>query len=384
MLGFGKKSAPRHEYTAEYVVRDMDNIMSLAQYYGVPWAELAEVNALKPPYVLMPGTTIRVPAEPAENGIGEDGDIYNTPSSAPRTIGAPQHYMATPSSRNATPSLAQPSDRYITRRKSSLQPVRRDATHTGAPGKEPRAAVPDPAADSATITQPIAEPTTRAIDIEWMRDDEEAYAEEMHKQQKSVNRWFIAVGIGAVVVLIGAIWFATTTVVPEILSERVSVDVLIRRNAPSEPPHSQSTDVATPASEQPDIAQPDIAQPDIAQLPVAQDDAATNDATGQKTAADPTVKPADVTVQVLNAGGPTGAAGTATKTLSSAGYAAHAARNAKNPYTGTIIYYAAGKKDAADAVAAALSSAHGAPKFEESSDVTKTYAAMVVVVIGAQ
>lgn len=429
MFGLGKKKNKADAIaTQDYTVRDGDNIISLAQNYDMPWTALAQLNNIEPPYVLTPGTTVRVPATPAEADMPTDADEAAAPPSPIRVIGTPQHYTTMPeSSRDDSVAIPQHSDTIhdvspsiAPQRKSSLQAATGAASLSQQTVPSPdysvqlpqRGAMPSddsvatasavdtpspqitqrhpitPQSDTADnnpnrtilyaspesmIAQPASEPTTRAIDIEWMRDDEAAYAEEMQRQQKRTSRWFGMTIFVIVLLLLAAAGLAYVYIVPQATKDKVSLDALIHYN--DAPTHD-----AQSSEEQPAQPQEDVQQEETATEEQKNDNATAEEPT--ETAA--TVTPSDVTVQVLNAGGPAGAAGTVTTLLQKQSFTTRTAQNAKNTYTGTVVYYAADKKDAATEVLKHLPATYGTPTVEESADVTTTYSAAVVVVIGAQ
>lgn len=447
MFGLGKKNKKKSAVSmTEYVVRDGDHIVSIAQAHGMSWKDFAAYNEIEPPYVLVPGTVVHVPATAnPEDSVKSRGDASSAQSSSQRVIGTPQHYVTpstTDTAQDATtaahsvPVVKQESGEHQDTRGTPVESIQdqrkgnvqvhmqedltdvategvvpppdhsvqlplhsdRDSTssdHTAQRGKDrtqssaavsqkdPDAATQDTDAPERTImyappesmiAQPASEPTTRAIDIEWMRDDEATYAEEMSKQQKRTNRWIILTVLLGLVIGGAVAFFVYFYLLPQATRDRVSLDALIR-----------SQDVTPVAQEPTDNVQEDavVAPADFLEEVTVEEQSPSTDQQAVSITP-PHTNPADLTVQVLNAGGPAGAAGAVTQILKNHHYATRTAHNAKNHYTGTVIYYTAGKKADAEAVAQLLPATYGTPTVEESVSVTTTYTAMIVVVIGAQ
>lgn len=58
-----KKQTLKKIYTTwdDYVIMQGDDLMSLANQCNVPWKKFARINRISPPYVLIPGQTIKIP-----------------------------------------------------------------------------------------------------------------------------------------------------------------------------------------------------------------------------------------------------------------------------------------------------------------------------------
>lgn len=379
MFGRKKKKKESDLFTGEYVVRDADNIISIAQRYGVPWKELAKHNGIEPPYILISGEVIHVPSD-VEHA---DGDTKVDTVQEPKKksvvdIAQEQIVQATGESEEKTNGGLDSIN------PSPIQPVQsravQDETMQKMSTDVPKESVPEPkehvskkakrkitfASPQNMLTQPSSEPTTRAIDIEWMRDDEAAYMEEMEVQEKQTNKRFIIVLIVVILIVGGVLWWGIDKMMQKDDSERVSVATLIEQ----EPVEEQNNSVEEAAMAD-DTTEDQIVQ---------EDKNISEESTEEKSEVSATT---DVVVQVLNAGAQTGVAGTVSSILEEEGYTVKEPKNAQNNYSGVVIYYDNAHKDLIEQIASKIDEMYGAQKTEESNDVTQKYDAHVVIVLGS-
>ncbi|MEA3322869.1 MAG: LytR C-terminal domain-containing protein, partial [Patescibacteria group bacterium] len=224
------------------------------------------------------------------------------------------------------------------------------------------------AAPEKTLAKPASEPTTRAIDIEWMKDDEDVYSEEMQTQKKKLNVRFIVITIAIIVIVGLGSWWIITWFLNTQQEESVSVDTLIQQ---------QEQNVNADESESENVTG------EGADEDTKQDGTGENNGDEVDESGSVTIKPEDTMIQVLNAGAQSGVAGTVTNDFGEKDYQTKSAQNAQNNHEGVVIYYAPDKKDGLDAVSDLVSEEYGTQTHEESGDVTEKYGADFVIVLGS-
>jgi LysM repeat protein len=384
MFGF-KKKKQKKEYTGTYVVNSTDNIISIAQLYNVPWKELARINEIESPYILIPGETISVPGgdeKEEEQGVEQKGPQDTSIAAPSQQSNVQQNTKQEPivkAAQMATgANIAQNSQQQMPQQQISQQQTSASTkniqSQTTQAESEPIKRKITYAAPEKMLTKPASEPTTSAIDIEWMKDDEDVYNEEMQIQRKKTNVRFIIITI---IILIGVgllSWWAVSWYLNSQQEETVSVEALIEEDSNNDNNASENN-----MSEE--------TQPNDVQKQNNEDDNKNSeentDSTSEEQGGSEQLESKDITVQVLNAGAPTGAAGTVTSEFDKKEYKTNNATNASNDYEGVVIYYSADKKDSLDEIVEIVGDKYGTPKQEESDAVTKKYNADIVVVIGS-
>lgn len=396
MFRFKKKKEKKDGggFGGKYIVQDADNIISIAQRYDVAWKELAKQNDIEPPYILISGETIKVPGPAAQSEEVDDekksvADQWTQKTSSDAGIKKESGVRQDDVQRieavdndvekqGAAPQQVLAESAGTVSQKSDVVPpeVGDDKQGSGQVKKKKRKV--SFASPKNMLTKPSSEPTTRAIDIEWMRDDEIAYMEEMEVQEKKTSRKFIivivlAVITGGILIWYGVMWFMQRGDV-----ESVSVDTLINEQVAGE----QQQDLAVESdSEQIDVAS-DEDKGDKDEEATESDEDADNEDKSSDQENDVSANE-DVSVQVLNAGAAAGAAGSVSDAIGEVGFKMETAQNAQNDYENVVIYYKSGFEASANAVASEVDEKYGEQKIEESDDVTKTYDVDVVVVLGA-
>ncbi len=389
MFGFRKNKKNNTQFTGTYIVQDTDNIISIAQMFGVPWKELAEYNKIDAPYILISGETISVPGpqtavvenvqeDMQEQNVLEQNHVEQENVGMKNSEPAMQKIPTIAEQRGEMKYVAQ---RDVQRTKQDIQHVEKRDPLT-VPGQDhgPIKRKVTFAAPQSMLAQPASEPTTRAIDIEWMRDDEEAYNEEMEFQRKSVNKRLsivVAVGVCAIggVIVWGAMqWMQRDA------EKKVSVETLIEEDT------SVKNDENTTALSSEDVAQ-DSASDEQGDDVVADNGENQNideeKLKEQETQATTEQKmPSEITVQVLNAGAATGAAGAVSAEIKNKGYKINSAQNAQSSYEDVMIYYTSEMKEYVDVLAQTVDAKYGSQKKEESTDVPGKYKADIVIVLG--
>ena len=367
MFGRKKNKKQKNIYTGSYVVKDADNIISIAQSYGISWKELAKVNDIDPPYILISGETISVPGEKNENideqETSQISDIqspeYAKEQAVHQNTQIQQSNNSTVNNMKVNTSKTQSTEKSAQQKDVSLSNKKKVRKVTYASPKN-------------MLHKPSAEPTTQSIDIEWMKDDEAAYSEEIQLQRKKTNIRFIVISI-LIIILVGfVIWRGTTWFLKQKNNKNVSVQTLIEKNE-----DTQKDEVKKDISNDKNEEDEELAMKGGEDLSQEKNDKEKN----QQNEKDVSVE--EITIQVLNAGAQTGAASDVTKVFANSGYKTSAARNAKNDYKGVVIYYSSDKKDDVDIIAKEVPQKYGTQKYEESDEVTKKYGTDFVVVLGS-
>ena len=367
MFGRKKNKKQKNIYTGSYVVKDADNIISIAQSYGISWKELAKVNDIDPPYILISGETISVPGEKNENideqETSQISDIqspeYTKEQVVHQNTQIQQSNNSTVNNMKVNTSKTQSTEKSAQQKDVSLSNKKKVRKVTYASPKN-------------MLHKPSAEPTTQSIDIEWMKDDEAAYSEEIQLQRKKTNIRFIVISI-LIIILVGfVIWRGTTWFLKQKNNKNVSVQTLIEKNE-----DTQKDEVKKDISNDKNEEDEELAMKGGEDLSQEKNDKEEN----QQNEKDVSVE--EITIQVLNAGAQTGAASDVTKVFANSGYKTSAARNAKNDYKGVVIYYSSDKKDDVDIIAKEVPQKYGTQKYEESDEVTKKYGTDFVVVLGS-
>lgn len=391
MFGFRKNKKDEKQFAGTYVVQDTDNIISIAQMFGVPWKELAAHNKIDPPYILISGETIMVPStqkkivENDHNGAKEQLSVESepivresvlryepTPTPAQAEAVKPHSSTILPIETSDDAVYHKP-PREITEGASPIYSQREKTDHLSGAHESIKRKV-NYAAPQSMLAQPASEPTTRAIDIEWMRDDEEAYNEEMEFQRKRVNKnltIFVVAGIfvfGAVIVWGVMQWMNRDA------KEKISVDTLISEDI------TQATEDRSGQEEM--LEQNEQEKIEVKTTEVDMENGNAQENASEQNGQNTQKEPGQITIQVLNAGAKTGAAGAVSKSFADKGYKVNTAQNAQNSYTGVNIYYTSDIKDQMDAIAQIVKEEYGTQKKEESDDVLKKYNADVVIVLG--
>jgi len=380
MFGFKKGKKQEGIYTGSYVVKDVDNIISIAQSYNIPWKELASVNDIEPPYILISGETIIVPGE----DVGADDDAQKETQIS--DVVKPGHIAKQVNTNNT--QIQQQTSVANDGVKNSLDTVTKASTSqiTKEPkqqaqiisNKKSKAKKIIYAAPKNMLQKPSAEPTTRAIDIEWMQDDEAVYSEEIQSQRKKLNVQFIIISI-LVMIIIGLItWWGVTWFLEQNNNEDVSVQTLIeedlKTDADMESVNNESKDTDMQIEEDLTVEETEDANETENQEDVNSED---------KQLGEESAPVGEITIQVLNAGAKIGIAGDVTEAFATKGYKTIAAQNANNDYNNVVIYYSSDKEKYLDVVSKEVLEKYGIQKHEKSDEVTKKYSADFVVVLGS-
>ena len=382
MFGHKKNKKQENMYSGSYVVKDVDNIISIAQSYDVPWKELAKVNDIDPPYILISGEVINVPGEEVVTDE-QDGalvsDVKNFKQTKKQSSMEEVQVQKTgegnmkPDTQAAHKSVTMPVDKKLAQQGT----VTRDAK------KKVRKVTY--ASPKSMLHKPSAEPTTQSIDIEWMRDDEATYSEETQLQRKRLNTRFIVVSILIVGIMGLVVWWGATWFLGRGDNENISVQSLIEENRDEAVDVSEeivSEEVNEKVGDDKDENNDSIIKNE--EVKDAKDESEQkkeDDKNEQVKESSSSV--AEITVQVLNAGAQVGAAGDVTNIFAKNGYKTVEAQNANNDYKDVVIYYSSNKKNALSDVAKEVAKKYGTQKHEESDEVTKKYGADFVVVLGS-
>jgi LysM repeat protein len=386
MFRFKKNKKKKDHYTGSYVVKDTDNIISIAQMYNVPWKELAQRNNIEPPYILISGESITVPGDDdANNGDHKEKEEKEIVQEDPQEKDPDHendHEETIPSvHKNNMRSDLDPqreptisTDHDLAMKNSSVnastlkpQPKKTSVTESMPQSKKRKISY---AAPQNMLTRPSSEPTLRAIDIEWMRDDEEIYSEEMEQQQKKTNiRFFAMMGIGGIVI-IAAMWFVGGWVLQQYQKDTVSVEELIQLTDTEDSVMVDQDEYANHGNENSDEDQN------------IEEDNNDGESAPEEVVAN-IVEPSEITMLVLNGGAQTGAAGTVSQIFTEKGYDVKDPQNAQNAYSDVTVYYATSAKDHAEKIISDISAQYGEQTLEESNDVVQRYDVDIVIVLGA-
>ncbi len=379
MFGYKKNKKQNTIYTGSYVVKDTDNIISIAQSYNVPWKELAEVNNIEPPYILISGETISVPGknsdvftEEAPNASNIEPDKHSKEQTNKNNVQAHQsngvvanNIKTNTTTPHSTKKSTQQQD-VITNNKKVVRKV----TY---------------ASPKNMLHRPSAEPTTQSIDIEWMQDDETAYSEEIQLQKKKINIRLIIISIFIVAIIGIIVWRGAILFLKQKDNKNVSVQTLIEKNEIIEKNKVEKKDIPLNDNDKNKQDNEELIMEGGKDLSQTKDDAkemSQNEQNKDKQNKE-NISVGEITIQVLNAGAQTGAAADVTKVFANHGYKILTARNAKNSYKGVVIYYSASNRGNIDIVAREIEQKYGKQKYEESDEVTKKYGADFVVVLGS-
>ncbi len=376
MFNFRKKKKEENLFTGTYIVQDADNIISIAQKYDIAWKDLAANNKIDPPYILISGETIHVPKEEQASPHDMNNDTSDNAESSEekedskvnvsqqeQSINSEQKIYASPIIKSQNIPLAQNPQRLVADMNTDVQqetPVKKQM-------QTPVNKKIIYASEESTLIQPSAEPTTRAIDIEWMRDDEAAYIEEMELQEKKLNIRIVSIAIITLCAVSAGIWFGTTKFIEYKKSKSVvSVEKLIK----------EESVVTEKISEQKQVSENNVEV-----VGDTKKDEDVNVTTGEIQKTQNNIEPKDITIQVLNAGAAVGAAGAVSDIFKEKNYNMKSPQNAKNDYSGVVIYYKENKENA-NTLLALIPEKYSDKKIEESVDITGTYKADYVIVLG--
>jgi hypothetical protein len=201
----------------------------------------------------------------------------------------------------------------------------------------------------------------------------------MQIQRKKTNTRFIIITI---IILIGVglfSWWVVSWYLNFQQEETVSVEALIEEDSKIEEDSNNGNNVSENNINE-DVQSNDVQKQDNEDNKNNKESA---DSVSEEQEDSEQLVPKDITIQVLNAGAPTGAAGTVTNKFDKKGYKTNSATNASHNYEGVVIYYSADKSAGLDGVVEVIGDTYGTPKQEESDTVTKKYNADIVVVIGS-
>jgi LysM repeat protein len=376
-----KKSKKQESvFTGTYVVKDADNIISIAQQYDVPWKELAKINNIDPPYVLISGETIHVPAQEndeqeaqhkgldSENLVSkkESEDLIDQNMTDAGEASAIKMDLHTDPNgiKNIAAEDAYGDDPMIVEQKND--PVEKNGVgkkEENIPlSTEPKKRKVTFASPKNMLKKPSSEPTTRAIDIEWMRDDEVAYLEEMEVQEKKTNRALIVVFAIIIAIIVALAWWGITWLSKKTEKNNVSVDTLIEERAQEFEQNELDSDLESGEknTDIPEQTNEEAEQPEKEEIAKS-----------------------EVTIQVLNAGAPSGSANSVTKEFEDLGYKIKEAQNAQNAHTNIVIYHGTGNKELADMVVEDIDEKYGTQSIEESQEVVQKYDVDIVIALGS-
>jgi hypothetical protein len=346
----------------------------------VPWKELAKINEIESPYILIPGETISVPGE-KDNEEGqsvEQKELQDTSMASSSRQSNVQQSVKQESIARATQVATGIGVNKNSQQQTSAS-TRNIQSQTTQVESKPTKRKITYAAPEKMLTKPASEPTTSAIDIEWMKDDEDIYNEEMQIQRKKTNTRFIIITI---IILIGVglfSWWVVSWYLNFQQEETVSVEALIEEDSKIEEDSNNGNNVSENNINE-DVQSNDVQKQDNEDNKNNKESA---DSVSEEQEDSEQLVPKDITIQVLNAGAPTGAAGTVTNKFDKKGYKTNSATNASHNYEGVVIYYSADKSAGLDGVVEVIGDTYGTPKQEESDTVTKKYNADIVVVIGS-
>jgi len=341
-----KNKKQKDIYTDSYVVNDTDNIISIAQSYNISWKELAEVNNIEPPYILISGETIKVPG--TEESIESKEMLQVTSDKDSRYIKKQMNPEGV-SSDVVTASDIKSDKQAVQLSKEAIQQDTNSKTK-----KQVRKVTY--ASPKSMLHKPSAEPITRAVDIEWMQDDEEVYSEEIQLQRKKLNTRFIMLSLLIIAIIGFVVWRGVDWFLKKNDNKNISVQTLIEEGEKTKEVKQNTQEDGNKNNEKDDSEE--MAMEGGKDLENEQDK--KNDVEQKKS----NVPVEDITVQVLNAGAQVGAAGDVTKAFAKSGYQTITARNAKNDYKGVVIYYRSDKKDNIDMVAKEVKKKYGTQKYE--------------------
>ncbi|PID52314.1 MAG: hypothetical protein CR972_02455 [Candidatus Moraniibacteriota bacterium] len=413
MFGFKKKNEKKDEsgFGGTYTVQDADNIISIAQHYNISWKELAKQNGIEPPYILISGETIKVPGE-ADESISQS---QKKQAKEKKNVADQWGGKFKEKQENIVQSTTEDShdnQMLIENKEQELSAPKQNAiaedmtvasqksVNTSHEKKEVEKEQKKKrkvtfASPKNMLTKPSSEPTTRAIDIEWMRDDEIAYMEEMEVQEKKTNRKFIAVIVISVLIVGIVIWYGVVWFMEKNKGEEsVSVDTLITEQSAEKEKKKEemnASQVEAPKvesdvsddhekKEENNLENLQDNNPDKEEVTAKESDIKETEEGQDKESVSENNK--EVSVQVLNAGAPTGAAGAVSSEIKKAGFTTKAAQNAQNDYENVVIYYKKNLEDVAKKIGVEIDEKYGVQKVEESDDVAKKYGVDIVVVLG--
>ena len=363
MFGFRKNKKQKIKYTKTYTVKDSDNIISIAQVFDVPWKELARENNIEPPYILISGEKLRVPdlgevddggSERIDEIKPDSGDnVENKKTnvkSIKKNIISPEKNLKAQRQKPLDNKKPLPQSDSIAQK--PISPVKKTTRiHRASP--------------TSMLEKPSSEPTTRAIDIEWLKGDEEVYKEEVQIQKKKLNKWFMAVGFVALMLIGGGIWWGYSMLFSEEKEKSVSVENLIKEE--------QQTDSQ---DKQKDLQQDGDNQQDNKQ----ENKKSNKDEDAKSSESSDIIK--DIKVRVLNAGAPASTVEQVKEEFDKLGYDVLSIKNSKYNHSGVTIYYDEKVKDKIDEIAKIIPEKYGTVKKDEAKSVTDEYKADIVVVVG--
>jgi hypothetical protein len=389
MFGFKKKKKQDKKKNTElYVVKDTDNIISIAQVYGVSWKELAKFNDIQPPYILISGETIEVPVQKkvtTESEVESEVESEQKTQNEQTQVSVDANMDMTAKQVKQQQSTMIEDETVITDdtivQKEKVNNVNNDAKNKIENKKAEKNIMY--ASPKNMLTQTASEPTTRAIDIDWMREDEVIYKEEMQTQEKKMKTRFTLISVVIVIVIGLAIWWGVTWFMSQQNQQNVSVDNLIENQESVTISETEKLEVnETEQDVQTDIVTNTQTEENVEELNenIEQSEDTSNDDANNDTELN---SKENIIIQVLNAGSQVGAAGLVTNDFKEKGYKTTTAQNAKNDYNGVVIYYKAENKDVLNDVSAIVDSKYGQQTNEESDDVTNKYNADFVVVLGS-
>ena len=364
MMWFRKNKKQKNKKTISYTVKDVDNLISIAQSYGVPWKELAEFNGIEPPYILIAGEVIKIP----QNSIDKSKKIQESDKEKDNK-------------KESDNKVVEGEIKNAENEKPKKQNLNNEVQQQGPSNKQQLQKKKQKiifASPKNMLQKPTAEPTTRAIDIDWMQEDEEAYEEELKTQQKrlSIKLFIFAIVFGGLALF--TLWHLGKWAM-----ERFRDD------------EGNSIEVALKNTEQDDANRVEVKNNDKSNsngeivIENKEENAADKTEIENQVAQnnqDNEVKEnqnSEIKVQVLNAGATIGSAGEVSEYFEKQGYDVMSAKNSKNDYEGVVVYYNADVGDRLEEVSKVIPRKYGNQKHEESKEVTDMYNADFVVVLGA-
>ena len=393
MFGRKKKEKKQKEnaFNGTYIVQDADNIISIAQRYDVAWKELAKQNGIEPPYILISGETISVPGDAGDQN--KEKQKENKESQWKKkdvSVDAKEQVAEVKEKEQLEPvtMLSQEKQKVqsqamevggsqkMTAAEDQMMPEK-DIEKEGSTKKKRRVTFASP---KNMLTKPSSEPTTRAIDIEWMRDDEVAYLEEMEVQEKKTGRRFIAVIIFVLLMAGAVLWWGATWFMQRGDNNNVSVDTLINESDVNEKESSEENIAVAQLESEEEV---NGEENEVDKSEEESDENLDEELDEKKTQEEVKSSSDEMMVQVLNGGAAAGVAGSISDELGDAGYNMNTAQNSQNDYEDVVIYYGSEYKEQAEDVAEKVGEKYGEKKMEESNDVVKKYGAGIVVVVGS-